>query len=220
MSTWEALATQLARLQADPRRPLRSFPDPSVHDRRAPPFPISLAPWAESIAADLHTEFRDEVILTVGFLRYPSRAYRDSRGRLIDPPVLESLPVLNRGVVARLAAPLVVRSGFDERGDLEISNESDEAIAIHTNGVLVALVLDPRTGQVVGGYSGAQTLPLVIFSIGKRQRVTIPLLVGTSSFRSELGYAVPPGAWTARALIECSDHRRYLTPQIPIEVTR
>jgi hypothetical protein len=38
------------------------------------------------------------------------------------------------------------------------------------------MVVDPRTGEKVGGFAGAQTLPLIIFRIGPDQSERIPLL--------------------------------------------
>jgi hypothetical protein len=48
-------------------------------------------------------------------------------------------------------------------------------------GQVTAKVIDPGTGQVVGGYSGARRLPLVVFRVAPGHSGQIPLLIGTAS---------------------------------------
>ena len=52
---------------------------------------------------------------------------------------------------------------------------------------------------MVGGFSGAQTLPLITFRVVPGETERIPLLIGTASFRPALGYAVPAGQWGIQA---------------------
>ena len=66
---------------------------------------------------------------------------------------------------------------------------------MHTNGQLTANIADPNTGRAVGGYTGAQILPLIPFTAAPGDTVRIPLLVGTASYDPALGYAVPAGRW-------------------------
>lgn len=89
---------------------------------------------------------------------------------------------------------------------------------VATNGMVTARVVDPGTGEVVGGYAGAQTMPLVRFQAEPGQSVTIPLLVGTASSVPELGYAVPPGSWAIDAVLKLEDGT-YRTPRFPLTVT-
>ena len=62
-------------------------------------------------------------------------------------------------------------------------------------------VVDPASGEVVGGFAGWQTLPLVTFRAAPGQTVPVPLLIGTASFTGRLGYAVPPGEWGLTATL-------------------
>ncbi len=90
---------------------------------------------------------------------------------------------------------------------------------VRTNGKLMAVVLAPATGNVVGGYSGAQRLPVVVFRVPPGERTTIPLLVGTASFVPELGYAVPVGAWEIAADLHLGDGRVGRSPPVPLTIT-
>ena len=86
-------------------------------------------------------------------------------------------------------------------------------------------MVDPATGEVVGGYAGFQTLPLVMFRVPPGGTERIPLLIGTASFTGRLGYAVPPGSWGLQATLQLAPDsairvrvpRR--TPVLPLTVT-
>ncbi len=86
-----------------------------------------------------------------------------------------------------------------------------------------AMPMANPTGQMVGGFAGAQQQPLIIFRIppGRTQRV--PLLTGTASFTPRLGYAVPAGHWGIQATLTLEpDPRgspRRRTPVLPLTIT-
>jgi hypothetical protein len=65
-------------------------------------------------------------------------------------------------------------------------------------GHLTAVVVDPHTGQVVGGFAGAQAAAAVPCRVAAGATDRIPLLIGTASFTPELGYILPPGSWASR----------------------
>jgi len=62
----------------------------------------------------------------------------------------------------------------------------------------VAVVADPQTGEAVGGFSGAQHLPLIIFRVAPGESGRVPLLIGTASFTPRLGYTAHPGSVSSR----------------------
>ena len=190
-----------------------SYPDPSVDRTDQPPFCIDLTPWATDIAADLHRRFGDGVELRVGALGYP-----DPRAATV--PQIEAKPPLDPAeALVELDGPGMVQSGDVLLTGLLIANVSDHELTVNTNGRLTALVLDPRTGNVVGGYSGAQRLPLVRFALRPGDRTTIPLLVGTTSFVPELGYRVPEGAWEMAADLHLGDGRVVRSVPVPLVIT-
>ena len=155
--------------------------------------------------------------LTVGFLPYPP----DRPSRREPPSVtrLEETAALDPGVASvELDGPGFgpVRVFADARA--AGPNRSGAGLAIATNGAVTASVVDPGTGEVVGGYAGWQTAPLVTFEVGPGETKRIPLLIGTASLAPRLGYAVPPGNWGLRAGLDLRDDSRGLTPVLPLTV--
>jgi len=123
-----------------------------------------------------------------------------------------------------LDAPAAVRSGHTLRHGLLLHNQSGDDLKIAaTNGQLTTAVVDPATGEVVGGFAGAQALPLITYRVAPGQTQPIPLLTGTASFTPRLGYTVPPGSWGIQATLTLgpdprnSSHRR--TPVLPLTIT-
>jgi hypothetical protein len=201
MDAWAELVPVIARLRAEQPGALQGFPDPSS-DHHQPPFILVLAPWAVETARDLHGQFGDRVVLTVGALPYPPgrapagpadpslrRPDRSRSSLLLDPAEVE----------VELDGPAVVRSGHMLRHGLLLRNRSGPQIAIATNGHVTAVVIDPADGEVAGGLPGPQTLALRMFRVAPAQTERIPLLIGTASLRPELGYAVPAGEWGLQA---------------------
>lgn len=213
MTGWESLKAVLIRLRDERPKALTGYPDPRSDIGRRPPFRIHLAAWATDVAAELHDRFGSDVELTVGALPYPPRAGGPVRrigaaAPVVDPGLLRIEP----------SGPLSVRSGRTERFELSFTNHSDADVTIHSNGQLTAVVVDPRTDRVVGGFAGAQTLQLVIARIPPGTTREFPLLVGTASFDESLGYAVQPGEWAVRADAQV-DGNRLSTPTWPLVVT-
>ena len=218
MAVWDDLKVVLVRLRDQQPGALTQFPMPEVDEGRQPPFTIGLAPWAETIAEQLHRQFGDNVDLSVGALPYPpGRPVRrppatDESTRLLDP----------RAMTAELDGPAVVRSGHTLHHGLLLRNLTDRLLPIATNGQVTAAVVDPQTGKAVGGYSGMQILPLITFRVEPGETTRIPLFIGTESFVPALGYAVPPGDWGLQAPLTLAwDPRgtRRRTPILPLTIT-
>jgi hypothetical protein len=212
VTTWDELKLLLVELAADERGPLRGYPMPSVDGGRTPPFQISLAAWAVDVATELDSRFGNDVVLTVGALRFPSRTLQHTRPSPSEDPLLGS----DEAEVS-LPSDVEVRTGRDLITELRIRNQALTKLGLRTNGKLTAWVLDPTTRAVVGGYSGAQRVPLRIFEVDSGESILVPLLVGTASFDPPLGYAVPPGHWAMEAVLNFGDHQRR-TPLLPLLV--
>ena len=217
MGTWEELKAVVAELNDDPRRPVRGFVGAVGDQPPSPPCQLSLAAWAVEIAESIAARFGNEVSLTVGALHFPDRTLPDDRLR--DQSAIERLPRLPDDVEVTLSVPLVVRSGFDERAEVEFHNHVGDELVIHTNGVLTARVVVPTSSEVVGGCHGWQTAPLVVFRCAPGGRVLVPLLVGTTSFVPALGYAIPPGACAVEAVVDLHGRGRYVTRRLLMTVT-
>jgi hypothetical protein len=159
VTAWDELKVVLVRLREEQPGVLLEYPTLEVDEGRAPPVPpfgIGLAPWAAPTAAELHRQFGDDVELTVGALPYPPGAQPRPR------PAAAPLPGLldSREITVELDGPAVVRSGHTLQHNLLVRNLSGRELQISQ---VTAAVVDPQTGEVVGGFAGWQALALVIF---------------------------------------------------------
>jgi hypothetical protein len=213
VSVWDSLKIVLVGLLDEQPGALTSYPDPRVDADRRPPFHIGLAPWASSAAGELHDRFGTDVELMVGAQSYPSGGDQHLAWREGD-----TTPVVDPSRIGiELGGPLSVRTGHTEHHELLLTNRTESALAISTNGQVTAVVVDPGNNRVIGGFAGAQEIPLVVFRILPGATTRIPLLVGTASFDRALGYAVPPGDWLIRATLVV-DGDQMSTPALPLTV--
>lgn len=215
MAVWDDLAAALLELRDAPGRPLTGYPDPRVNRTGETRFHISLRGWATLEAETLQQRFADSVDLTVGFLRYPQCRLE----RPIPDDHVTRSEIHPSELKISLESPLQVSSGQYLHHPLLLHNVSDQDMTVRTNGNLTAMVFAPESGMLVGGFSGAQHFRGVDVAIGAGGSATIPLLVGTDSLSPSLGYAIPPGAWMARAPLDLADGRRLWTGPIAITVT-
>ncbi len=219
MAVWDELKVVLIRLRDQEPGTLLGAPMPEVDEGRHPPFQISLAAWATGTAEELHQRFGDSVDLTVGALPYPP-----SRQPPGTPAAGEPAELLDPGeIVAELDGQAVVRSGATLQHGLLLHNRTRQELQVQTNGHLTATIVDAETGEAVGGYSGPQRLPLIVFPVAPGQTKRIPLLIGTDSFTPRLGYAVPAGEWGVQATLSVrsgpGDSARKHTPILPLTIT-
>jgi hypothetical protein len=197
VAVWDELKLVLGRLRDEQPGTLMQYPMPEVDEGRQPPFRIWLEPRATATAQDLHRQFGDDVELTVGALPYPP-------GRPPPrPPAAGPAPGLldPDEIAAELDGAAVVSSGHTLRHGLLLRNRTGRDLQIATNGQVTAIVVDPSTGEVVGGYAGFQNLPLIIFRVAPGQTERVPLLIGTASCTPRLGCALPPGSWGVQATL-------------------
>jgi hypothetical protein len=221
---WGELREALVRLLAEQPDALRAYPGVD-RDEGAPPYFIELAAWAEDAAAGLDRQFGDEVHLTVGALPYPpGRAPRWPRRPRPEPAPLLAADEAE----VELDGPAVVRSGYELRHGLLVRARSGAGLAIATSGQVIGAVVDPATGDVVGGFAGWAPSVLVVFRVPPGGTERIPLLIGTSSTAERLGYAVPPGDWGVQATLDLlpdeeppydRERIRRRTPVWPLTIT-
>jgi hypothetical protein len=214
MTTWDELKLVLARLASTDPEPLTSWPDPDHDDGRQPPFTIELEPWAIDAARELHAQFGTDVRLMVGAMRYPDCLLP------APPPASPAVPELDPAQISvSLDGPLSVRSGAMAHHGLLVGNLGARDVVVGTTGELIAEVVDPATGEVVGGYAGALRLMLATFTVAPGAAKRIPLLVATASLVPDLGYAVPPGDWGVQATLDPAGGSAVRTPPLPVTVT-
>ena len=180
---------------------------------------IRLRADQEDLAEKLHERYGAAVDLVVGSLHFPDAELftpdgwsRPGKSRHPEPAEMPD------GLYVSLDEELVVHSGGNLRSALRLHNQTQNEVVVTTNGQVTARVVDPRTRRGIGGYSGAQTLPLVRFHAPPGESVEIPLLVGTASVDPALGYAVPPGLWAIEVTLGLEDRGNFRTPPLPVSI--
>lgn len=216
MAVWDQLKPVLARLRDQQPGTLMQFPVLEVDEGRQPPLTVRLAPWAAASAAELYRRFGDDVELTVGALPYPP-------GRQLHhlPAAGQPADLLDpREVAAQLDGLAIVRSGHTLRHALLLRNLTGRDLQLATNGQVTAVIVDPEGGEVLGGFAGAQPLPLITYQITPGEQARVPLLIGTASFTPRLGYTVPAGEWGIQATLTLgSDPRSSPRRRTPVTIT-
>jgi hypothetical protein len=179
---------------------------------------VHLAPWAVFAAEELQRRFGDAVELDVGALPYPpGREPRDGFG----PPKTSDFPELPLpdGVAVELDGPVEVRSGHTAQIACLLHNRTDSDLWVTLGG---AVVVDPNTGEVVGGSAEPRTFALSGPIVPAGQTFTITWGFGTASFTRRLGYAVPAGIWGLQVILGLPpDPRRRprrRTPVFPLTI--
>jgi hypothetical protein len=174
-----------------------------------------LAANQEVLAANLRQQFGEVLDIRVGAFEFPPsdepppRVVRRSPD--VNPIVLEELDVT-------LSNELTVTSGSSLRSSLMFTNRGHEEVVLNTNGAITARILDPETLEVVGGLVGAQTMPLIGFSVAPTETVAVPLTVATASFTRSFGYVIPPGVWMIDAIDNVQDKGERQIPPQPIVI--
>jgi hypothetical protein len=219
MTVWDELKPVIARLLDQQPGALASYPLPDFDLAGPPPFKVRLEPWAADVAEQLHRQFGDDVELTVGLLPYPPG--RPAHPRQQSAP--GDLPALldPDEVTVTLDEIALVSSGHTLHHHLTVHSLIGSELLL-TSGRVTAVV-DPQTGETVGGFSGAQTLSLKFFRVSPGGSTSIPLLIGTASSRPQLGYAIPPGEWGIQATLTLGglypgESPRRRTPILPLTV--
>ena len=179
---------------------------------------VELRADQEALARQLHERFADAVSLRVGAFAYPPTSSGDDVER--PTGVAARLPLLSPDEFAvELDGDISVESGKSANFTLRVRNLASTEAVIDTNGGLTAYVIDPATGEIVGGFVGAQTLQLVRFKVSAGETVAIPLLVGTASTVSRLGYALPPGRWELEVHVTLEGRGKLRTPPLPLVIS-
>jgi hypothetical protein len=167
--------------------------------------------WADQLEAAeaLHRRYGDAVELEVGRFPYPDR-FAAGRHPAVSPdppdhPQPQPHPPLPEGVVLALPEDFTVRSAGTGRTVLTVRNDTATDVRSSSNGTLFPPIVDPVTGEVVGGYEGAMTAQLKVVTVAPGTSADLPVLVGTASSRPELGWAVPPGRWALRFRLQVGD---------------
>jgi hypothetical protein len=217
-TVWAELRETLLRLRVENPEVLLSYPNPVGDPDRQPPYVIALEADALTVAEELHRRFGAAIELRLGALPFPLKPDESPlRPMLYDPIQLDhQIP----GLRFKLATPLVVNSGSTVEHAVVIANDGVKDVTLHSGKQIRTRVVSLADGKHVGGLTGAHHLVGANFHIRSGHSLRVPLLVGTASYRSDLGYNLPPGQWGVTADLRFGDGRSpsVLMPVLPITI--
>ncbi len=182
------------------------------------PVLIGLSPGNEPLAHRLLADYGRNMAVFVGLTIYNGSPGRSPRCGRLTPSA--ALP-LGLHLALQLQRKSV-RSGGDFFGTVVVSEHGPGSFSMDTGQPLEAVVVRPRTLQVVALYGEmiAGTGYLTHLSSGKTS--TIPVVGGTARCDGGLGSALPPG--TYQVIVRVAPEGRhqypaYLTPPVTLRVT-
>ena len=178
---------------------------------------IDVAADQERLAAILLAKYGDAAELKVGAFSYPMAVDASLIAETEKSDVRPTIP-LTATLEGSFAGSVSVPSGGRWHGPLHMTNLGTEEVILRTNGGLTARIINPSTEEVVGGFVGAQAIPLRRFTIAPHRTMEIPLVIETASFKRHLGYVVPPGDWMIDAIVDIEGMGPRRIPPLPLVI--
>jgi hypothetical protein len=208
----------LLRLRVENPDVLLSYPNPVGDPDRQPPYVIALTADALTVAEEMHRHFGDAIQLRLGALPFPLKPDESRLRPFLREPI--QLDHQIPGLRFKLASPIIVTSGSTVEHAVIIANDGLSDLTLHSGKQIRTRVVSLADGTHVGGLTGAYHLVGATFRIGSGHSLHVPMLVGTASYRSDLGYNLPPGQWGVTADLRFGDGRSpsVLMPVLPITV--
>jgi hypothetical protein len=165
---------------------------------------VGLQADQEEVAEELAQRYGDAVELAVGAFGFPMGRERSQprSPRGPNPKIVEI-----KGLEVRLHPERrVFEVGDRGQADLVVRNVSTHHVGrFHCGQPLLAVLVD-ESGQVLGGNA-----PAAIAGTGRSidldpgDELKIKVLIGTASYREELGYLLPPGQYWLRTYLRISE---------------
>ena len=158
---------------------------------------IGLRADAVDVARELHERYGDLITLHVGLLGYPDPGKPAGsrcpvRGPIATPPVRVTL-TLDRTTVP---------SGGGFKGSVRITNDGASMISVDTGSPAEARVYLPGENEPVGTYAGAIGGVGMGGPLAPGASLDIDMVGATASCDPALGWALPPGTYEVRAVLE------------------
>src|ERR1035437_3496930 len=170
-------------------------------------------------ALQLEMKYGDAIDVIVGNFHFPDVGPTihspRTTGPSVDAPSFDALPST---IVVTIDDEIRVESGRSRGSAIRVNNLGNDDLVLDTKGGGTATVGAPATSEVVGGWSGAKTAPLVKFRVPAGLSALIPMLVGTTASKPELGYCVPVGSWALVVRLKFEDVGEFLTAPLPLKV--
>ena len=185
---------------------------------------VGLQADQEELAGELKERYGDAIELDVGAFGYPM----GREGSRPGPPRGPDLEVVEIEGLELCLHPETRVFEVGDRGlaDLVVRNVSTHHVGPYQSGQPLPAVLVDESGQVMGGNA-----PDHIAGTGRRidldpgDELKFKVLIGTASYREDLGYLLPPGQYWLRTYLRISEGppphatRRALSPPLePVSI--
>jgi hypothetical protein len=161
---------------------------------------VGLRANGEDMARQLVERYGEAVHVTVGLLSYPDRTRSDGRttctsamGSLRQDSPLRGTLVLGSSSAA---------SGADFKATVTVMNLGIGDFDFQSGSPATALVYRPGESEAIGAYTGGIAGVGLGKKLGPLETVDIEVLGGTASCDPAIGYALPPGSYEARAVVD------------------
>jgi hypothetical protein len=161
---------------------------------------VSLRANGEAMARQIVERYGDAVHVTVGLLSYPDRTRAEgltncapAMARLrLDTPLHGSLVIDSSSV----------SSGADFDATVRVANAGIKDFDFQSGSPATALVFAPGSDVAIGTFTGGIGGVGLGQVLGPLDSIDIDVLGGTAACDPAVGYALPPGPYEARAVID------------------
>jgi hypothetical protein len=161
---------------------------------------VALRANGEAMARQIVERYGDAVRVTVGLLSYPDRTRAD--GLTTCAPAVATLRVDTplRGTLALVTS--IVSSGADFKTKVRVTNRGARDFDFQSGSPATALVFAPGGGEAIGTFTGGIGGVGAGQVLGPLETIDIDVVGGTASCDPALGYALPPGQYDVRAVVD------------------
>ena len=161
---------------------------------------VGLGAGGAALAAELLAAYGPAVHITVGLFEYPDR----KPSTVGDGACKPAWTIIERSDVRAwldVPAPRIV-SGDTFRATVRIEATGPQAVTVETGEPLLVYLFKPGSTAPIGVYDGGIAGVGRTFELTPGHPGTVNAGGGTASCDASLGYALPPGSYEARALVE------------------
>ncbi|HET9521767.1 MAG TPA: hypothetical protein VFO73_12020 [Candidatus Limnocylindrales bacterium] len=161
---------------------------------------VGLRANGEGMARQIVEQYGDAVHVTVGLLSYPDRTRADGMSTCAPAMGTLRLDAPLRGTLV-LESPSV-SSGADFGATVRVVNVGIGDFDFESGAPATALVYAPGGNEAIGTFAGGISGVGLSQVLGPLDSVDVDVLGGTASCDPALGYALPPGQYEVRAVID------------------
>lgn len=161
---------------------------------------VGLRANGEGMARQIVEEYGDAVHVTVGLLSYPDRTRADGLTTCAPAMGTPRLDAPLRGTL--VLESISVSSGADFEARVRVANVGIGDFDFQSGAPATALVFAPGGSEAIGTFTGGIGGVGLGQMLGPLDSVDIDVLGGTASCDPAIGYALPPGKYEVRAVID------------------